>query len=253
MKKITLIIGLLSISFGFTQELITDGGFEDENISGAWYNTGAALSFPNNGTAYSGAIRANLGNEFGTIRQDISPTLGIEYTVTFWWRFNRGDSTTPGYVTIKDNSDNSNVGGPETLTEGTDTWTKTTLIFTSSTATNLRFQVFKDNRNSVVPESTNNAMWFDEVSIVPTSSLSVKGLEQFSFGTYPNPAKEKLYLSAEENIGKIEIYSILGQQVMNKAINSDHAEINIADLSNGIYIVKAFIEDAIGSYKFIKQ
>jgi hypothetical protein len=39
-------------------------------------------------------------------------------------------------------------------------------------------------------------MWFDDISIVPTSSLSVSDLAKFNFNAYPNPAKDIINLSA---------------------------------------------------------
>jgi len=92
---------------------------------------------------------------------------------------------------------------------------------------------------------------FDDVSIVPV--LSVDDLSQFNFKSTPNPAKEYIYLSASKTIDKIEIYNILGQQVKNVNLNKTRSSVDVSSLSKGIYIVKAFIEDAVGTYKVIKE
>tara|TARA_R110000868_G_scaffold108051_5_gene295278 strand:- start:1060 stop:1863 length:804 start_codon:yes stop_codon:yes gene_type:complete len=98
-----------------------------------------------------------------------------------------------------------------------------------------------------------NSFELDNFLVELDNTASVKDLEQFSFKSYPNPANDYIKLSAVKSINKIEIYNLLGQEVLNKYIDSKNTEVNISSLSKGVYIVKAFIEDAEGSYKFIKQ
>jgi len=83
--------------------------------------------------------------------------------------------------------------------------------------------------------------------------LSLKELAQFNFNASPNPAKDYIKLSASKTIDKIEIYNILGQQVKNLSLNKTQSNVDVSSLSKGIYIVKAFIEDAVGTYKVIKE
>jgi hypothetical protein len=85
------------------------------------------------------------------------------------------------------------------------------------------------------------------------ATASLEDLVQFSFKSYPNPAKDNLNVSAVKPINKIEIYNLLGQQVVSRELNTNKAQINVSSLSKGLYVVKAFIDDAVGSYKFIKQ
>ena len=161
MKKLLF---LLIPILGFGQNRLTNGGFESAN-SGEWQNSGALLSIVIT-DPHSGSSRANLGNEQGTIRQDFTVTAGVEYTVSFWWMFSNATSTTDAFATIKRQSDDSNISPtPITLTKGTGVWTKETFTFTSATETALYFNVWKPNRNSVSPQSVNNAMRFDNVSI----------------------------------------------------------------------------------------
>lgn len=98
-----------------------------------------------------------------------------------------------------------------------------------------------------------NTMEIDNFLVEKEPTASVKDLAKFNFKSYPNPASDRLNISAAKNIDKIEIYNLLGQEVKNRAINNKNAEVNISSLSNGIYLVKAFIDDEIGTYKFIKK
>ena len=89
------------------------------------------------------------------------------------------------------------------------------------------------------------------VELAPTQSID--DLLQFNFKSSPNPAKDYINLSASKAIDKVEIYNLLGQQVKMETLNNSQNKVNVSSLSNGIYILKAYIEDAVGSYKFIKE
>jgi len=250
MKKITLLIFLLTTALSFGQELITNGGFESDN-GGEWSGSKVTISAAD---PYTGLQRANLGNDSGAIRQNFTVTAGVEYTVSFWWAFNNASSTTDAWITIKKQSDNSNISPtPITLPKSTGDWTYETFTFTSATETALYFNVFKDNRNSVDPTSLNNSMKFDDVSVVPTSTASLEDLYKFNFAFYPNPAKDNLRLSSAKPIENVQLYNILGQQVLNKDVNESKPNINVSNLSKGVYIMKVKIEDTVGSFKFIKE
>lgn len=98
-----------------------------------------------------------------------------------------------------------------------------------------------------------NTFELDNFLVELETTASIEELLQFNFKSYPNPSKEFLQLSASKNIDKIEIYNLLGQLVKGEALNSTESKVNVSSLSRGTYIVKAFIEDAVGSYKFIKE
>lgn len=98
-----------------------------------------------------------------------------------------------------------------------------------------------------------NTVELDNFLVTKTSSLSTADLSQFNFKSYPNPAKDVINLSAAKNINKIAIYNLLGQEVLNQELNSKTATLNVASFARGVYVVKADIEGAVGSYKFIKE
>ncbi len=58
---------------------------------------------------------------------------------------------------------------------------------------------------------------------------------------YPNPATSgRIYISTENNsqTKTIEIYDMLGKKVFEATLNSNNKEINIANLTAGIYLIK---------------
>jgi hypothetical protein len=264
MKKITFLITLLSMSLGFGQNLLQEGGFEGMapgNFTTPW-STGQATqtTIQNAGVAHTGDQNLLFGNDFRNLRQPFTAVAGTTYTLKFWNQF-IGAQGLPAasdgiFVSIRQNvgvngtAFEPNIGFYIDPSLGNLNWTEFTLQFTAPQADLFLF-IFKQSR---VPNTNpNNASRMDDFSIVASAPLSVQNLEQFSFNSYPNPAKNHLNVSAAKNITKIEIYNLLGQAVLNKNINSKNSEVNISSLSKGIYVVKAFIEDAVGSYKFIKE
>jgi hypothetical protein len=76
------------------------------------------------------------------------------------------------------------------------------------------------------------------------------------FSLFPNPASEIVTLNI--NNTKIEdleinIYSITGELVMSEMLKQFHKQINIGDLSNGIYMVEIKSEEWLGKQKLIIQ
>jgi hypothetical protein len=70
---------------------------------------------------------------------------------------------------------------------------------------------------------------------------------------YPNPASNRLNISATETIQNAEIYNKIGKNVMSVKVNDTKVSLDISNLAAGIYIVKYNANDKIGSAKFIKQ
>ncbi|MNK25709.1 Fibronectin type III domain protein [compost metagenome] len=70
---------------------------------------------------------------------------------------------------------------------------------------------------------------------------------------YPNPVTDMLNIESNNTIDTIEVYNIVGQLMKKQSVNSDSATIFVSDLSEGIYMVKAFSGKNVGTYKVIKK
>ena len=88
---------------------------------------------------------------------------------------------------------------------------------------------------------------------VNTCVLSVKQNEISGLNVYPNPVKNgTLYISSDSASAKsVEIYDILGKQVLN-AKTSNNA-VNVSSLTSGSYIVKITEEGKTDTKKLIIQ
>ncbi len=83
--------------------------------------------------------------------------------------------------------------------------------------------------------------------------VAVDELEAVNFSYYPNPTTGNLHISANENINKVVVTNILGQEVKQIDLSRLTANIDLSDLNNGTYFVKVIINDKIGTFKIIKN
>ena len=69
---------------------------------------------------------------------------------------------------------------------------------------------------------------------------------------YPNPGSEFIKLKTDEKITKVEVYDGLGNLIISQAMNQTN-DINIQQLSNGIYFLKIEFKQQQVVHKFIKK
>ncbi len=70
---------------------------------------------------------------------------------------------------------------------------------------------------------------------------------------YPNPANDVLFISSDAKLSKVEVFNLLGQNVMSKTINSKQSELNISDLDAGMYLIKVYGENGVQTQRFLKN
>lgn len=91
------------------------------------------------------------------------------------------------------------------------------------------------------------------LGVTVTLVLSTDEFGASRFVYYPNPVKNVLNLSHDSNISTISIYNLIGQQVLNKTINSNKTALDMSSLPQGTYLVKVNIENATKTIKVVKQ
>ena len=95
-------------------------------------------------------------------------------------------------------------------------------------------------------------VYIDNIYVYRAATASVED-HLFNVSLYPNPASNRLNISAANTIQNAEIYNVLGKKVMNVTINKTSESIDISNLASGVYMIKYNIENSIGTAKFIKQ
>lgn len=114
--------------------------------------------------------------------------------------------------------------------------------------------VNRDNVAQLIFSSNGTSTIF--VDNVYFSTENTSGIAGFTAATavmYPNPATSTLTLKGTNNIETVNVYNMLGQQVLHATPNTTEALLNVSQLQNGVYTVNATINGAITSQKFIKQ
>ena len=96
---------------------------------------------------------------------------------------------------------------------------------------------------------------FGTITVVAEGALSISEARRLKFEMYPNPASDKVSIqlpSGAEN-ATVEFYDSLGRLALSKKVTRINNKMDVNALSKGIYILKVFTADQIGSQKFIKN
>ena len=70
---------------------------------------------------------------------------------------------------------------------------------------------------------------------------------------YPNPASDKLTVEANEAIGNVEIYNLMGTLVYSQKDCANKVEINTSDLQSGIYFIRLTNDKVSETRRFVKE
>jgi hypothetical protein len=98
----------------------------------------------------------------------------------------------------------------------------------------------------------NRVLTATEVASLSSSSLSTSSFKSnnLKFSLYPNPATNLLKIDIDSDIQSVEIYSLQGQKIM----TASSKEINISNLSAGIYMVRVQdVDGSVATQKIIKE
>jgi plastocyanin len=96
---------------------------------------------------------------------------------------------------------------------------------------------------------------YGTITVVAEGVLSISEAKRLKFEMFPNPASNKVSIqlpSGAEN-ATVEFYDSLGRLALSKKVTRINNQMDVNILSKGIYILKVFTADQIGSQKFIKN
>lgn len=94
-------------------------------------------------------------------------------------------------------------------------------------------------------------LYIDDISVDVTLSTDEFATKNIKY--YPNPIKDILNLSHNQDITSAEVYNLMGQKVLSQEINSPQAQINMSSLPTGTYIVKVKSFEQFQTLKITKQ
>jgi hypothetical protein len=86
-----------------------------------------------------------------------------------------------------------------------------------------------------------------------TSTLASNSYDNGSFSYYPNPVKNILNLSYNQEISNVEVLNLLGQRINNFKVSSNQTQVDMSNLAVGTYIVKVTSNGLVKSIKVTKE
>jgi hypothetical protein len=93
-------------------------------------------------------------------------------------------------------------------------------------------------------------------SYVVTLSTCV-GIEEYTnddnITIYPNPATSTFTIESKYQVQSIQIYNLLGEEILNTTPNNNQYTININQFSKGIYFVEIKTENGVVRKKVVKE
>ncbi len=85
------------------------------------------------------------------------------------------------------------------------------------------------------------------------TTVGINDHESLSFKYYPNPATDFINVTDNSNIHEISIVNLMGQEVKKATPESREVSLNIANLKQGIYLMKVRVGDKTSIVKIIKK
>ena len=70
---------------------------------------------------------------------------------------------------------------------------------------------------------------------------------------YPNPVNDKLTVEAQEALGTVEVYNLMGAQMFSQKDCGNKVEINTGDLPSGIYFIRLTNNKVSETRRFVKE
>ncbi len=90
---------------------------------------------------------------------------------------------------------------------------------------------------------------------ISLSGLSIEDLVSKGFSYFPNPIRGgELKMNAKENIKSVNVYNMIGQEVKRIVLSNVFSyKLDMSDLSDGVYFIRAEVGDSTGTFKVIKK
>lgn len=187
---------------------------------------------------FNGNVQSNTLNNSGF-------TSSNDFTVTAFIKVFNVDFSA---VLASDTVDLRTTSGDFTLTMDT----SDTVTFPPDSHIQYGFQFIGPNINN---DASFDAAYANLGSIVvgPNTTLSTNDVSLSEFKIFPNPTQNNWTISSTQQISKIQVYDILGKNVLNMNPELGEVTIDASVLNNGLYFAKIHTANGVNSVKLIKK
>lgn len=192
------------------------------------------------------AYSTPTGNPVGNYNYALAAAPGIQIPADTFSRIGVSYNKTTGQVRIK---------GPGIDPAGL-------TVAGSSAGTDpaeIDFVSFSGN-TTAVPNTSSASMVMDNLTVKASATDSLLGVDEvvstIDFSVYPNPATNLVTVSSSSNfsINAIDMFDVNGRMIKSMTTdNLTNVDVNISDLSTGVYMMKISSEQGTSIKKIIKQ
>jgi hypothetical protein len=240
---------------------IEGSGTINDKGNGKFYGTstysGAAYAAVTNtnGAAYFGDRMYKLFKKGGATSrtQFIAfefqvPAGKYTYSIFTRWAaqvdYTAGDAEKP-FLKIIDTSDDSVIKQDEpAMTFGNEStnYVETTGTVTIPTATTVKLSVGKKGGHGNIGTTDNTnlteIMFVDAISFKFQSTLSITEKTINDIQVFPNPAGKYIMFNGIDEQTNVDLFNISGKRVKSIIVDSSDSQINVSNLSNGVYLAR---------------
>lgn len=121
--------------------------------------------------------------------------------------------------------------------------------FTPTTSGDYHF-VFKSTGSPATIGGTTGFLLVFEYSVDET--LSVDEFNNVNFNYFVD-AQNILNLSANESLTNINVFNLLGQELISKSLSNQNESVDLNGLNSGVYLAQVQINDKIETFKFVRK
>jgi len=95
--------------------------------------------------------------------------------------------------------------------------------------------------------------WWHFVFAKQEDNSSVRTLDRNLFKVYPNPAKNEITVSSNENLSKVTIYDVTGKVMFSTSDVNLNSTVNVSAFSRGIYMVEVLTDNKTSVKRLILE
>ncbi len=251
-----LLVLITSVSFG--QEMMLNGGLEDwDSDTNPTDWTKVENTTKEATEIYSGSFSAKHVGGTKDLGQTIPGVVaGDSYTITIWYKVVENDGSDARIWSYWKDADNSSVTDSATdgLLRGPDNnyldnnggvWTKYEVTVTAPTgATQLYFEL-RTYSGAIT--------YWDALSFFHNATASVKSNSIEGFATYPNPVTNNVFTITSNSSDKkqVAIFNVLGKKVLSSSFSGTKSNVDVSEISAGLYILKVTEGSKISTSKLV--
>ena len=235
-------IGTSSVTVIDSTNLVLNPGFEDGFTNWAITTPSDAVINTNPLYVFGGNKSVKLGPlAWSEVSQVVNVVAGEIYTLSGVGSQNTTDGTV-SRIQVWDVATNNNKYASIDFTVPTPTKNSLEVIFPTTEAV----KIFVFTRAGGIATA-----YFDDIylGILPAPN-AVKTTKEVKTFCYLNSINNQLTVKNNDGVQSLSIFNVNGQILLTKTVNSIESTLNVSNLRNGLYIVKANLQD--GKSEFIK-